>query len=434
MTRHQTFATLVIVVVFGTWMNPGIAEEPIATIAIISNPYVTTLPPENIKDENGRLRDFLAQTAPPSMEKTIDLVNRLDPDALVVLGSLTWSGSAADMAAFAKYLDRIKTTKYTVPGHRDLLTAGREPYQRQFGKVDASRSIKTVNGVLLAFAGDLHGHPDDASRRLSQQLGEAKSPKAVLLFGGKESEFARPKLTPKHDAFYKLVKKNHVAVRFDPTRYAHQLGFENTLPVWTVGSTSWTTRGAVTLVRVYADRVEMSEVADPTQPAFSMTVPNPVTKPRMKLVADDLYGSPSFTAELAKKPDYTFALISDPQFDRATNRETLIRKAELSIAELNRLNPAKVFIAGDLVNNNLPEEWELFNSVFSKLKPPRHAAPGNHDVLFNYDFVEASYSSAPQKKPEYAAIVKRALADAAKAGFTGSTALYEKYTGYNLNR
>jgi hypothetical protein len=305
MTRHQTFATLVIVVILGTSIRSGIAEEPIATIAVISNSYVTTLPPENIKDENGRLRDFLAQTAPPSMEKTIDLVNRLDPDALVVLGSMTWSGSAADMAAFAKYLDRIKTTKFTVPGHRDLLTTRRKPYQRQFGKVDASRSTKTVNGVLLAFAGNLHGHPDDASQRLSEQLKAATPHRAVLLFGGKEGEFARPKLTPKHEAFYRLVEKNHVAVRFDPTRYGHQIGYENTLPVWTVGSTAWTTRGAVTLVRVYADRVEMLEMADLTQPVFSMTVPNPVTKPHMKPIAEDAYGSPSFTFELAKKPDYT---------------------------------------------------------------------------------------------------------------------------------
>ena len=57
------------------------------------------------------------------------------------------------------------------------------------------------------------------------------------------------------------------------------------------------------------------------------------------------------------------------------------------------------------------------------------SAPGNHDVLFNYDFVEASYSSAPTKRPDYAAIVKEALAAAKKEGFSGPTALYEKYTG-----
>jgi hypothetical protein len=40
------------------------AEEPIATIAVVSNPYITTLPAEQIKDENGSLRGFLAKTTP----------------------------------------------------------------------------------------------------------------------------------------------------------------------------------------------------------------------------------------------------------------------------------------------------------------------------------------------------------------------------------
>jgi 3',5'-cyclic AMP phosphodiesterase CpdA len=377
--RRVTVAILTIIGFLTTCIRASVAEEP---IAVISNPYVTTLPANQIKDENGRLRDFLAQTAPPSMEKTVELVNRVQPDALVVLGSLTWSGSAGDMAAFAKYLDRIKVTTFTLPGHRDLLAAGLAPYQQHFGKVDASRSIKTIKGVTLAFADDLHADPDAATKRLVGQLNDTKSSQAVLLFGGKESEFARSKLTPGHKTFYNLVEQKRVAVRFDPVRYSHQVAYENTLPVWTVGSTAWSTRGAITLVRVYADRVEMSQIADLTQPAFSMTVPNPVTAPRLKPVANDPYGSPSM-----------------------------------------------VFIAGDLVNNNLPEEWLIFNKVFSKLKPPQHSAPGNHDVLFNYDFVEQSYSSAPQKKPEYAAIVKQALADAAKDGFKGPTALYEKHTG-----
>ena len=65
------------------------AEEPIATIAVVSNPYITTLPAEQIKDENGSPRGFLAKTAPASMLKTVELVNEIQPDVLVVLGSLT---------------------------------------------------------------------------------------------------------------------------------------------------------------------------------------------------------------------------------------------------------------------------------------------------------------------------------------------------------
>ena len=46
--------------------EPAYAEDPIATIAVISNPYITTLPPNQIKDERGSVRDFLATTAAPS--------------------------------------------------------------------------------------------------------------------------------------------------------------------------------------------------------------------------------------------------------------------------------------------------------------------------------------------------------------------------------
>ncbi|MGZ0169192.1 MAG: metallophosphoesterase family protein [Planctomycetales bacterium] len=173
----------------------------------------------------------------------------------------------------------------------------------------------------------------------------------------------------------------------------------------------------------------MAQVSDPEETAFSLTIPNPVTSPRMLPVKDDPYGCPSLSEDLKHKPDFTFALISDPQFDRETSRGTLIKKAENTIRDLNRLNPALVLVAGDLVNNNLPEEWKMFNEIFAELKSPKHVVPGNYDVLFNYDFIEDSYSTAPEKKPEYAKIVKQALVDAAKEGFTGPTALYEKYTG-----
>ena len=84
-------------------------DEAIATIAVISNPYITTLPAEQIEDENGRLRGFLAKTGPESMERAVALVKQIKPDAFVVLGSLTWSGSNDDFKAMAKYLSNLKT-------------------------------------------------------------------------------------------------------------------------------------------------------------------------------------------------------------------------------------------------------------------------------------------------------------------------------------
>lgn len=405
------------------------ADEPLARIAVVSNPYITTLPAAEIKDEFGGLRDFLAKTGPDSMKKTVSLVNELKPDAFVVLGSLTWSGSDDDFAAFAKYFDQINARKFTVPGHRDRLSGSLDGYRRVFGKYDAQDVVRTVNGVHLGFSSRLHSDPDIATERLEEQLTVVGKAKAVLLFDEVNRTMGRSKLTPTHEKFWGLVEQHHVAAKLSPTRYGHALGYTNTLPNWTVGSTGWSTRGAVTLLNVFADRVEMAQVSDPSSMAFSLSVPNPVTSPRMLPVADDPFGCPSLSEDLKEKPDFTFALISDPQFDRETNRATLIKKAEATIRDLNQLNPAFVLVAGDLVNNNLPEEWELFNKTFAELKPPKHVVPGNHDVLFNYDFMEASYSTAPEKKPEYAKIVKQALAEAAKEGFTGPAALYEKFTG-----
>lgn len=428
----RTFNFLIVVTFFFFLFTPfegQAADRPLARIAVVSNPYITTLPAAEIKDEFGGLRDFLAKTGPDSMKKTVSLVNELKPDAFVVLGSLTWSGSDDDFAAFAEYFDQIEVPKYTVPGHRDRLSGSLTGYERAFGKYDARDSLRTVNGVHLGFTSDLHSDPDAATDRLDKQLVEAGEAKAVLLFDEVNRTMGRSKLTTAHEKFWGLIERHHVAAKLSPTRYGHALGYVNTLPTWTVGSTGWSTRGAVTLLNVFADRVEMAQVSDTSSMAFSLSVPNPVTSPRMLLVDDDPFGCPSLSEDLKEKPDFTFALISDPQFDRETNRATLIKKAEATIRDLNQLNPAFVLVAGDLVNNNLPEEWELFNKTFAELKPPKHVVPGNHDVLFNYDFMEASYSTAPEKKPEYAKIVKQALADAAKEGFTGPAALYEKFTG-----
>ena len=395
---------------------------------MISNPYLTTLAPEQIKDENGRVRDFLAQSAPASMEQTIALVNGIEPDALVILGSLTWSGSPDDCRQALQYLKQLRVPALVTGGHRDELADGGQAFRETFAKLLVANQVKFVAEVALAFAGDLDRDPDAATQRLESQLAEVRDAQAVLLFSGMDN-VTRSLLKPDHKTFWALVDQHKIAARLDPTRYIHQLNYTHTLPVWSAASTGWSAKGAISLIRVYADRIELAEIADTSSPPFALTIPNPVRAARMPAAADDPYGCPSYSADLAQRPNFTFALVSDPQFDREAGRDALIAKAQAAIAELNRLNPALVFVAGDLVNNNLPEEWELFNKVFAELKPPRHVVPGNHDVLFNYDFVEQSYSSAPKQKPEYAAIVAKALAEARQDGFTGPAALYEKFTG-----
>jgi hypothetical protein len=83
------------------------------------------------------------------------LVNAMRPDAFVVLGSLTWSGSDEDFAAFAKYFEQIDVPKFTVPGHLDRLSGSLAGYQSVFGKYDVQNSLQTVNGVHLGFTSDL---------------------------------------------------------------------------------------------------------------------------------------------------------------------------------------------------------------------------------------------------------------------------------------
>lgn len=429
------FTMLAAVLVLVTWCVPSRAEEPIATLAVISNPYLTTLSADQIKDERGSGRGFLAQFGPESMAKTVDLVNQVKPDALVVLGSLTWTGSKDDFVAFGEYLTKIDVPVITTPGHWDRKSGSLAAYQETVGARDVDRTVRTVKGVQLVFATDSLTSPDQATQRMEMQLAKAGSAKAVLLFTGKiDNEFERPKLASAHEGFWKLVEDRKVAVRFDPIRYHHRILYEKTLPLWSVGSTGWSERGSVTVVRIFEKRIEIAQVRELHQPAFSVNVPNPVSAPRLPHAEDDPFGCPSFSEDVKAMPEFTFALISDPQYDRERNREYLIQKAEAGVRDLNLLKPDPVFVAGDLVNNNLPEEWALFRKTFDKLKPKLEVVAGNHDVLFNYDFVEKPYSSAVDQKPEYARLVKAALVRAKQEGYSGSTALFEKFTGVKPNR
>ena len=405
-------------------------ETPIATFAFIGNPYLSTLPPKQIKDEAGRVRDFLAKTSPAALEKSVSIVNELKPDAVIVLGSMTWSGSKADFDAFKVYLDQITSPVLVASGDRDELGGGLEAWRGVLGDRDVTNSVREIAGVRLIFTNDLDSEASKASKHIEGLLGQirGKTATANLLIAARPSKGA-PSRIKKGDDFWSLVEKQHIAVELAPTRYGHQIYLNGSLPKWTVGSTGWSTRGAVTRIRIFKDRIELPEYSDPDHLVFALNIPNPVAAPRLKSVDEDPYNCLSYSIELAKKPEFTVGLISDPQFDRERNRETLIQKAVAGVEDLNLLKPDLVLITGDLVNNNLPEEWDLFNDIFSKLKPKFYTMPGNHDVLFNYDFVEAMYSSAPEKKPEYAALVKKAVQQAEKEGFKGPSALYEKFTG-----
>lgn len=104
------------------------------------------------------------------MAKTIALVNEIKPDALVVLGSLTWSGSNDDFEAFGAYLDQFKVPAFVVPGHRDKLMGSLDSYRQLVGNRDSANAVQTVSGVALAFSSDLHGEPTRYGHRRVEPL------------------------------------------------------------------------------------------------------------------------------------------------------------------------------------------------------------------------------------------------------------------------
>ena len=152
MSRVFTFVTAVVMCLFLLVPNgTRAAEKPLARIAVVSNPYITTLAAAEIKDEFGGLRDFLAKAGPDSMKKTVALVNELKPDAFVVLGSLTWSGSSEDFAAFAEYLDQIKAQGETDSPGRFAELLANEPWMHKRMKAMEIFSRSQVYADLTGF-------------------------------------------------------------------------------------------------------------------------------------------------------------------------------------------------------------------------------------------------------------------------------------------
>ena len=106
------------------------------------------------------------------------------------------------------------------------------------------------------------------------QISKVASPKAVLAFSDRAGEFQRSVLTPGHDSFSNLVDEFNIGIRFDPIRYGYRVHCENTLPVRSIGSLAWSERKSIAVVRVYNDRIEVAQISDLEQLAYTLTVPN----------------------------------------------------------------------------------------------------------------------------------------------------------------
>jgi len=405
--------------------------EPIARIAVLSNPYITTLPADKIEDERGSNRGWLARLARSSMEQSVALIKEIEPDAVVILGSLTWSGSDADFGAFAETIKSVHVPVFLTPGLRDTRDGELGVYLKRFADRNVAQSVKNVKGVRLLFAQDLGrlAGLDNAVVRMEAQLGTDGPAKATLLFGGRAHPHGPGELDPSNERFWQFVEEHKVAARIEPCRYGSRVTYPRTLPAFLVGSTAWSLRGAVTVVQVYPDRIRVELVRDVAQPSYGVEVPNPAGTARLEPADAYPHGSPSYAADLATKPDRTFAVVSDPQLSVGRRRKYLVGTTQKAIEDLNRLSPRMVFVTGDLIEDNLPDEWKLFNETFAKLRPDYHIMPGNHDVMFSHTFVEKQYATAAERKPEQAQIVRQAVKDAVAEGFIGPSALYEKHTG-----
>ena len=86
-------------------------------------------------------------------------------------------------------------------------------------------------------------------------------------------------------------------------------------------------------------------------------------------------------------PTYYFVQVADPQFGFFSGTPDEFRQEtanfEFTIASINRLRPAFVVVAGDLVNNDgNPAQVAEYKRIIAKLDPAirLYSAPGNHDI------------------------------------------------------
>jgi len=379
-------ACLVLVV---PWWSVS-ADEPICRIAAISSPYITTLTAEEL----GK-RSWIEQVAPAGLQRSIALANAVKPDAMIVLGSLTWTGSEADFERVQGFLARIEAPLYLVPGVRDLPDGNNERFLKHFSKQNVAGRSVNVNGVHLQFA-PLYENTGAAQQQTLQQiktgLRSSRDAKAVLLFS--ELEFPAiqdPAAASKLQRdYWGLMNEFKVAARL-AGGHAHTVSYTDRLPFWSIPSSGWSysPKWPLALISVYQQRIELDLVHDGFQPLQRLVIPNPVAAERLPKAADDPYGVPTYSEDLQRKPELTFVQLSDSQFDDGTVPRYAARYAydepmnELAVQQVNRLHPPLVFMTGDLTNKNTPAEWATFQRIYSKLKMPLYPVPGNHDTLYD---------------------------------------------------
>jgi 3',5'-cyclic AMP phosphodiesterase CpdA len=368
------------------------AEKPIARVAVICNLYLTDEPAENIPVN----RRWIVNIAPPGVKQAIDTVNRLKPDALLVMGSLTWTGSEGDFKKAHAALSKLTVPWHVMPGERDLVPGGRERYETIFSDRDVSGKALNITGLHLQCFQPVAKRTAESEqamlKTMAEGLANAGEVKAALLMGGPDVRaITHPKAaTATQIKYWNAIRDNKVAAKL-PIGHSHTVSLADSLPSWSIPAAGWSysPKFHVALITVFEKRIELSLERGEGQPRQVLVIPNPVAADRMPTAAQDQFGVPTYSEDLATKPKLTFAQLSDSQFDdgtvprygaRYTNDEVM---NTLAVKQVNRLNPAMVFMTGDLTNKNTEAEWKTFKQIYGALKPPLHAMPGNHDTLYD---------------------------------------------------
>lgn len=423
MTARRLTHTFIIIALLAAlaaaWLaaQPVPEEQPLCTIAAISSLYITALPAGEIKD-GAKGREWLKESASKGLNAAIEAANTLKPDVMLILGSLTWTGSEADFAELKPYLARFNAPLLLAPGARDLAAADLgDVRQRLAGHTVELRHSTDLGGVHIQVAVRPGPSDETADKELldwmAGDLEGAKGARAVLVVGG--PGYGADTRAPEglDTRYFQMMRDSNVAACLGVRGHSHMVHYTDSLPTWTIPSSGWSSssmRPTLALITVYPRRVVLDLLNGLDQPRQRLVVPNPVAAPRMTTAADDPHGVPTYTEDLALKPELTFIQLADSQFDDLTTPageryKYAPQMNTLAVEQANRLKPPLVFLAGDLTNKNTVAEWTTLQGIYSKLTVPLYTVPGNHDhggddmELKNYRKFTAQFASGG--KPNY---------------------------------
>ncbi|MHC4874504.1 MAG: metallophosphoesterase [Planctomycetota bacterium] len=410
-------------------------EKPLGRIAVIGPTHMTSLPAKEIREpakkgKKGKDRSWIKDRVGPNFDKVAKLIETIKPDALVINGSLTWTGSESDYKELLPYLAKIKVPYYLNSGDRDLQNdPALETVRKVFGdKYMGGKSLK-LKGLNFIFiepaAKENYSKCVSAVKSLLDNTAEDET---VILVGG--SDLGRYGSAEVKKQYNEILADKRVTVRV-PTSNSNRVSGEISKLSWSPPATGWS-GGAmgVSLINIYKEKLVMENIFDLTQASMGLTVNRKKTEGKGKKGL-----LPQHQEMLDKNPELTIIQLADPQigFPKVKSNEAQFQRA---VNEINQLKPAHLLITGDLVHMNVEEEWDAYVRVMNSIKVPFYNLPGNHDVLNIYDgFIEAMYRDSAKKRPE-AAKKSKELGEKIKAegGGDGPLRIFTKYTGEKRSR